>query len=112
MAGDKESVVEGALEKEAQKHDGFTRKFTSPGRSGVPDRIVFLPGGIVGFIECKRPQGGRVSALQQRELDSLRAMGVRVAVVSTVAEVASTIREWAIEGRVAQTIAHRIASQT
>lgn len=30
-------------------------KFVSPGFSGVPDRIVLLPGGQVVFVELKRP---------------------------------------------------------
>lgn len=30
-------------------------KFVSPGYSGVPDRIILLPGGTVVFAELKRP---------------------------------------------------------
>jgi hypothetical protein len=103
-------VVELAVQKEARAYDGFTRKFTSPGRRGVLDQLVVLPGGVVGFIECKRPKNGRLSALQEREINSLRSYGLRVAVVSTVAEAATVIREWAIEGQIAQVAAHRIVS--
>ncbi len=31
-------------------------KFVSPGYSGVPDRIILLPGGTVVFAELKRPR--------------------------------------------------------
>lgn len=30
-------------------------KFVSPGYTGVPDRIIFLPGGAVVFAELKKP---------------------------------------------------------
>lgn len=30
-------------------------KFVSPGYTGVPDRIILLPGGAVVFVELKRP---------------------------------------------------------
>ena len=30
-------------------------KFVSPGYTGVPDRIILLPGGSVVFVELKRP---------------------------------------------------------
>jgi len=35
---------------------GKVFKWTSPGVKGVPDRIVFLPGGKVIFVELKRPK--------------------------------------------------------
>ncbi len=35
---------------------GKAYKFTSPGNSGVPDRLVVLPEGRIGFVELK--QGG------------------------------------------------------
>lgn len=43
---------------------GKTWKFTSPGRSGVADRIACLPDGSTWFVELKAPDG-RLSRLQQ-----------------------------------------------
>jgi Holliday junction resolvase len=43
------------------------------GRSGVPD-IVGCVGGKFFAIECKAP-GGRVTALQQREIENIIASG-------------------------------------
>jgi hypothetical protein len=106
----KEAIVEDAVDREAARYDGTTRKFTTPGRRGVVDRLVILPGGVVGFVECKRPVGGRLSGPQVREINSLRGYGQRVAVVSTVAEAAFIIREWAIEGQIVQAAAHRLVS--
>ena len=54
------------LEKEIEKklHDEVQNlhcgakclKFVSPGYSGVPDRIILLPGGKVVFVELKAPK--------------------------------------------------------
>ena len=34
---------------------GIASKFISPGFDGMPDRIVLLPGGVMGFVEVKAP---------------------------------------------------------
>lgn len=51
----------------------FCYKFVSPGRKGVPDRMVITPTGQVGFIELKR-KGEKPSALQQREISRMVRM--------------------------------------
>lgn len=43
-------LVEGRL-------GGCCLKWVCPGWSGVPDRIILLPGGKVCFVELKRPSG-------------------------------------------------------
>ena len=60
-------LVEGKLR-------GACLKWVCPGWSGVPDRILLLPGGRVIFAELKRPKGSKVSAMQtwwKRRLESL-----------------------------------------
>lgn len=42
--GTRETIVEHRLHKEFKKLGGTTRKWVSPGRVGVMDRICFLPG--------------------------------------------------------------------
>ena len=39
-----------------QECDGMALKFVSPGFNGVPDRIIFLPGGKIVLAELKAPQ--------------------------------------------------------
>ena len=51
----KEYAVEKHLISVTQACGGMCIKFTSPGMSGVPDRIVILPGGKIGFAELKAP---------------------------------------------------------
>lgn len=49
-----ESSVEAALVRYAKERGIYTRKFASPARRGVPDRI-FIKHGVVVFMEVKRP---------------------------------------------------------
>lgn len=60
-------------------------KFTSPARSGVPDRVVVTPMGTV-FVETKRP-GGKLSRLQEVVTEKMRRAGAEVHVVDSVADV-------------------------
>lgn len=67
-------------------------KFVSPGRSGVPDRIVLCPGGRTIFIELKRP-GGKPRPLQMHAIRHLQRLGFPCFVVSTMAEVEACARQ-------------------
>lgn len=52
-------------------------KFVSPGYTGVPDRIILLPGGRVIFVELKQP--GKMERKRQRYVQSvLRRLGFDV----------------------------------
>lgn len=57
-----------------EKAGGKAYKFVSPGRAGVADRLVVLPGGRVWFVELK-VVGGRMSALQQVFAENMVALG-------------------------------------
>ena len=59
---------------------GIAYKFTSPGNSGVPDRIVCLPDGQTIFVELKTTTG-RLTALQERQIDRLHKAGQSTAVL-------------------------------
>jgi hypothetical protein len=51
----RESVIEMALTKQVKQMGGKALKFISPGNTGMPDRLVLLPKGKLGFIEVKAP---------------------------------------------------------
>lgn len=75
-----ESQIEKKFRLMIESHGGMCKKWVSPGSAGVPDRIVFLPGGRSSFVELKKP-GGVVSPLQKKQIKKLRALGFHCAIV-------------------------------
>lgn len=71
-----ERDIERWLVKSVEALGGKAYKFTSPGRRGVADRLVVLPGGAVWFVEVKAP-GGRLSALQRVFAQDMERLGQR-----------------------------------
>ena len=59
-----EKEIEQKLRQSVERRGGWCLKWVCPGWSGVPDRIILLPGARVYFAELKRPKGGKLSALQ------------------------------------------------
>jgi hypothetical protein len=57
-----EKDIEEKLRKKVEAAGGHCLKWTCPGWAGVPDRLVLLPGGMVIFVETKRPKGGTLSS--------------------------------------------------
>ena len=60
-----EKDIEKKLRKMVESHGGLCLKWVCPGWSGVPDRLVLLPGPHVMFVETKRPKGGKLDKLQK-----------------------------------------------
>ena len=60
-----EREIEVKLNALVAKHGGHCLKWVCPGWTGVPDRIILLPGGRIRFAELKRPKGGRFSPMQK-----------------------------------------------
>ena len=77
--GVRENKVEKYLDDEVKKIGGITRKWVSPGVSGVPDRIVIIAGRVV-FVEVKTVDGVR-SPVQVREHERLTTAGASVMTV-------------------------------
>ena len=72
-----EKQIEHKLLTETRKRDGLCLKFISPGWNGVPDRIVLLPGGKIGFVEVKK-SGENPRTLQLRRHKQIRKLGFQV----------------------------------
>lgn len=72
-----ENQIERRLVQGVKALGGKAYKFTSPGNSGVPDRIVVLPGGAVVFVELKT-ESGRLSPNQRLQIRELRRIGAEV----------------------------------
>ena len=86
-----ESDIEKGLVREIRKMGGMAYKFVSPGNTGVPDRIVILPG-VITFVELKT-ETGRLSANQIRQIGKLRNLGVEVKVIHGMKELEEFLNE-------------------
>lgn len=71
-----EKEIEAKLVALAKRYGGRCEKLVNVGFAGFPDRTLLLPGGLVMFVETKRPRGGRYSALQDKWRDWLIALGL------------------------------------
>lgn len=88
MAGKRsESEIEKYLRERVEEIGGICDKWVSPGKNGVPDRIVFAPGGHVVFVETKREKGGVISPLQTYRASQLKALGQHVYFIHTKEQV-------------------------
>ena len=72
-----EKSTEAYLRDEAKRLGGRSYKWVSPGRAGVPDRIVIAPGGRVVFVETKS-EGEKSNKQQKRFQAELEALGCTV----------------------------------
>lgn len=52
-----EKYIEQTLYKDVKKLGGIALKFVSPAFTGVPDRLVLMPGAKICFVELKAPNG-------------------------------------------------------
>lgn len=91
----REKQTEQRLVKAVKAAGGICPKLVSPGTDGMPDRMVLLPGGHIGFVEVKAP-GQKPRPLQTKRHEQLRALGFNVYVLDGEKQIPDMIRE--IEG--------------
>lgn len=72
-----EKHVEQALKKAVRNQGGLALKFVSPGLSGVPDRIILMPGKRCAFVELKA-SGKHMRPLQVKRKRQLESLGFQV----------------------------------
>ena len=87
----REKEIEKKLVDGIRKLGGRAYKWVSPGNDGVPDRIVFLPKGLVLFVELKT-ETGKLTALQEVQIGRLKALGQNVRVLHGIREVEEFLR--------------------
>ena len=80
MGSSSEKSIEQKLVKAVKARNGICPKLVSPGFDGMPDRIVLLPHGRMGFVEVKAP-GGTPRPLQTSRHRLLRRLGFKVYVL-------------------------------
>ncbi|MEF3312338.1 VRR-NUC domain-containing protein [Paenibacillus sp. GYB004] len=88
----RESSIEARLVREVERIGGLAPKFVSPGNSGVPDRIVILPGGWTVYVETKAP-GKPLKPLQAKWAKELTKRGHRHYKIDSYADIDRFIAE-------------------
>lgn len=83
--GLREKAIESMVTRTISHFGGKAYKWVSPMNKGVPDRICFLPGGLVIAIEVKAPMQ-TTRKLQKKVIKDLRAMGHEVLVIENSKE--------------------------
>ena len=76
----REKTIEHKLTIAAKNMGGIALKFVSPGFDGMPNRIVLLQDGHVGFVEVKS-MGCKPRPLQLARHRLLRGLGFKVYVL-------------------------------
>ena len=72
----REKQIEQKFIKAVKVMGGIAPKLTSPGFDGMPDRLVLLPKGYVGFVEVKAP-GRKPRPIQVSRINLLRRLGFK-----------------------------------
>ena len=88
----REKETERKLVRAVKRGGGICPKFVSPGMDGMPDRMILLPGGMIGFVEVKAP-GRKPRILQVRRHRQLRNLGFPVFVLDDPEQILDIIGE-------------------
>lgn len=73
----RESEIEKRIVRKIRSAGGLCLKWVSPGFTGVPDRIILLPGKRIVFAEIKRP-GEDLRPRQKRVRQQIEDLGFTV----------------------------------
>lgn len=83
-----EKQIEQKLVREVKNRDGFCIKLM--GMVGIPDRLILMPGGKIGFVEVKAP-GKKPRAIQIKRMKQLSALGFLCFVLDDVVQIGGVI---------------------
>ena len=88
----KEKTLERKLVQSVKAMGGIAPKFVSPGFDGMPDRLVLLPCGRIGFVEVKS-QGMTPRPLQKKRHEMLWGLGFKVYVLDEPEQIGGILDE-------------------
>lgn len=88
-----ERDVEKLLVQGVKKLGGRAYKWVSPGEAGVPDRLVFLPGGRILIVELKTDRGV-LSKVQKLQHKRLKDLGREVITLYGEIDVRDHLKDW------------------
>lgn len=81
-----EKSIETYFTKKIKDIGGLGFKLSTPGTSGIPDRLVIFKDGIVWFVELKQPKG-RLEKIQKYIIKNLIKFGCNIAVLKSKGDV-------------------------
>ncbi len=88
----REKAIEQKLCAAVRRQGGVALKLSSSSYAGLPDRLILMPGGHIGFMEIKAP-GKKPRALQVRRHEQLRRLGFRVYVVDSAERIGEILED-------------------
>ena len=88
----REKQIERALVMAVKAAGGMCPKLVSPGTDGMPDRMILLPKGHIGFVEVKAP-GKKPRPLQERRHKQLRELGFKVFILDGREQIPEILKE-------------------
>ena len=88
----REKIIEQHLVKAVKNNGGIAPKLVCPGFDGMPDRLVLLPRGKIGFVEVKAP-GKEPRPLQVARHGLLRRLGFNVYVLDAPEQIGGILDE-------------------
>ena len=91
---DSEKKVEKTLREEAKKRGGLALKLETNYFSGLPDRLVLLPGKVIFFVELKTTKQ-KAKKLQGVIHAMIRKLGFDVIIIDTVEDAKKIIEFYA-----------------
>ena len=91
-----EKILEKKLREKVKMLGGLALKFYSPWFTGLPDRVVLMPGGKMWWVEMKKP-GSKTEPHQDARIEMLRKMEFDVRVIDSNETLTAFIRLLMIE---------------
>ena len=85
-----EKTIERKLTTDVRRRGGVALKLAATGISGMPDRLILLPGGKMAFVETKAP-GKKPRALQEQRMLMLEHLGFRCFVIDSVGRIGEVL---------------------
>ena len=88
----REKQIEHTLVMAVKAAGGMCPKLVSPGTDGMPDRMILLPKGHIGFVEVKAP-GKKPRPLQERRHKQMRELGFKVFILDGREQIPEILEE-------------------
>ena len=90
---DSEKLIERKLVELVKKHKGMCIKLLCNHILGLPDRLCLFPGSKLAFVELKTT-GQKPRKIQTYMHNKIRALGFRVEVIDSIADVFNFINSY------------------